>query len=240
MGVITLTTGCLFIHGFGGAPYELEPLYHKIKESTEWKLKIPILPGHDENESLEEREYMEWVNKAEEDLKELKTECETVYLVGYSMGGVIAAYLATKYNVEKLILLSTSAHYLDPAQIAEDLWKMAKDGVRGDLRENDLFQRYTRRMGSAPMSASLEFRKLVDELRPFFQEVKSPALIIQGGEDGLLPPKSARFIYDSIQSTEKNLHFLPQSKHMVCHGPEQTDLLNLVCDFLEVDRTLSS
>ncbi|ARI77962.1 alpha/beta hydrolase [Halobacillus mangrovi] len=235
-----MTIGCLFIHGFGGAPYELEPLYHKLKESTEWKLKVPILPGHDEGESLEEKEYREWVDKAEDDLKGLISECDKVYLIGYSMGGVIAAYLSTKYTVDKLILLSTSAHYLDPAQLAKDILKMAKEGLQGDLKENDLFQRYIRRMGAAPMSASLEFQKLVNDLRPFFHQVKVPALIIQGAEDGLLPPKSAQFIYDSIQSTEKTLHFLPQSKHMVCHGPEQSDLLHLVCEFLEVDQTLSS
>nr|WP_220127325.1 alpha/beta fold hydrolase [Halobacillus locisalis] len=229
-----MTVGCLFIHGFGGAPYELEPLYSIIKERTDWELRLPILPGHDKNESLDGREYMEWVSKAEKELEDLTFSCDTIYVIGYSMGGVIASYLSTKYNVSKLVLLSTSAHYIDVTQLAEDTWKMAKDAARGDLLENDLFQRYIRRMGSTPISASLEFQKLVDDLRPYFEKVDAPTLVLQGGEDGLLPPKSAEYIYESIQSEDKTLHFLPRSKHMLCYGPDKDDLMNTCCDFLKI------
>ncbi|QST00593.1 alpha/beta fold hydrolase [Pontibacillus sp. ALD_SL1] len=235
-----MAVGCLFIHGFGGAPYELEPLYKEIEEHSNWELKIPILPGHNEDESLKEREYMDWVHKAENDLRKLKARCDTVYIIGYSMGGVIAAYLSTIYKVDKLVLLSTSAHYIDISQIAKDLWKMAKDGIRGDLLENDLFHRYIRRMGNAPASASLQFQKLVGEFRPYFKQVTTPTLILQGGEDGLLPPKSARYIYNSIQVTEKTLHFLPQSKHMVCHGPDQSDLIDMCFEFLDHSKRTES
>ncbi|TGB01963.1 alpha/beta hydrolase [Halobacillus salinus] len=229
-----MTTACLFIHGFGGSPYETEPLYTVLEECTDWELRAPILPGHDENESLENREYMEWVSKAEKELEDLLFNYNHVYVIGYSMGGVIAAYLATKYNVEKLVLLSTSAHYIDVSQLAEDIWKMAKDAADGDLFENDLFQRYARRMGTTPMSASIEFQKLVDDLRPYFSKVDVPTLVLQGGQDGLLPPKSAEYIYDSIQCEDKTLHFLPQSKHMLCHGPEQKDLIQACRNFLEI------
>ncbi|ARI78713.1 alpha/beta hydrolase [Halobacillus mangrovi] len=171
-----MTIGCLFIHGFGGAPYELDPLYEEIKKHTDWMLKIPVHPGHDEGESLKEREYTKWVNRTEEDLKELKESCDTIYLIGYSMGGVMAAYLSTRHKVDKLILLSTSAHYIDVSQIAEDIWNMVKDGLRGNLMENDLFQRYIRRMGSAPMSASIKFQNLADEFRPYFEKVQTYGL----------------------------------------------------------------
>ncbi len=233
-----MTIGCLFVHGFGGAPYELKPLYEEINQSTDWILKFPILPGHSEQESLEGRQFEEWIQKAEENLQELSNTCETINLIGYSMGGMIAAYLSTKYKVDKLILLSTSAHYIDTGQIAKDLWKMIKDGMQGDLTENDMFQRYIQRLGSAPMSASIQFQKLVNELRPCFQKVYVPSLIVQGGEDGLLPPKSAEFIYESIPAADKTLHFLPQSKHMVCYGPEQDDLINLCCEFLDMDKRI--
>ena len=41
-----MKTGVLFIHGFTGGPYEVQPLITFVKAHTDWSVEVPTLPGH--------------------------------------------------------------------------------------------------------------------------------------------------------------------------------------------------
>ena len=113
--------GCLCIHGFTGAPDEIEPLVHFLNGHTDWKLVVPTLPGHGEMLELKGVQYGQWISHAEKELEKLLQTCEKVYVVGFSMGGMIASYLAVHFPVEKLVLLSAAAYYVNPKQLAVDI-----------------------------------------------------------------------------------------------------------------------
>ena len=225
--------GCLCIHGFTGGPHELEPLAQYLRKTTNWLIATPCLPGHGKELNLKGITYDQWVKTAEEELKKLMEQCETVYIVGFSMGGVIAGYLATKYNIEKLVLLSAAAYYINPKQMLRDIQEMILDSMKGKLGENALFVRYKMKMRSTPLSATWEFRKLVNVMRPRLKEVCVPTLIVQGERDGIVPLKSAYYLHKTICSPTKKLLLLPSSGHLVCHGPECEQLFAEVEKFLK-------
>jgi carboxylesterase len=225
--------GCLCIHGFTGGPYEVEPLAHYLRERTGWLIETPTLPGHGETLQLKGITYDQWFHAAEEELQKLMKKCDIVYVIGFSMGGVIAAYLATKYPIEKLVLLSPAFYYVNPRQLLKDIRGMIRDSLRRQLKENPLFVRYKTKIVSTPFTAALEFRKLVNEVRPHLPHVHIPVLIVQGNEDGIVPIKSARYVYETIGSSAKKLLFLPSSHHHVCHGPDRQQLCEEVEIFLK-------
>lgn len=224
--------GCLLIHGFTGSPFEVEPLALFLKERTNWKIKVPTLPGHGEELSLKGIQYNEWIDHAENELKALFEECETVYIVGFSMGGLIASHLASKYPVRKLVLLSAAAYYVNPRQLVVDLQEMARDSFKGKLKENELFRRYKRKIKETPMAATLQFRRLVNQVRPILHEVKVPTLIAQGESDGIVPPKSAQYLYEKIGASKKHLVYYKNSKHLICHSDEKEKLFEEIHAFL--------
>ncbi|WML50198.1 alpha/beta fold hydrolase [Neobacillus sp. PS3-34] len=161
--------GCLCIHGFTGAPYEVEPLVEYLKEQTDWLFSVPTLPGHGDNLSLKGIKYQQWIEYAEEELKKLLANCDQVYVIGFSMGGLIASYLAANYNIDKLVLLSAAAYYINPRQLVLDLKNVLIDTVQGNIAKNELFLRYKRKIIQTPLEATLQFRRLVFFTRPFFQ-----------------------------------------------------------------------
>lgn len=224
--------GCLLIHGFTGSPFEVEPLGQSLKERTDWKIVVPTLPGHGKELSLKGIKYSQWIDHAETELKALLEECDTVYVIGFSMGGLIASYLASKYPVEKLVLLSAAAYYVNPKQLAVDMKEMVRDTVKGKLKENEMFLRYRRKIKETPMTATLQFRRLVSEIRPILKKVKAPTLIAQGESDGIVPPKSAQYLYEHIGAVEKRLIYYKNSKHLICHCDEKEQLFEEVYDFL--------
>ncbi|HHY74985.1 MAG TPA: alpha/beta fold hydrolase [Bacillus bacterium] len=225
--------GCLCIHGFTGSPFEVEPLANFLKKNTNWLVEMPTLPGHGgELGLLKGVAYQEWIYEAEQSLKGMLEKCSTVFLVGFSMGGVISGYLATKYPVQKLVLLSAAAYYLDPKQILKDIKEMAADGVRGNLSDNPLYQKFRTKVIGTPITSTFQFQKLVKELKPTFSQIEVPTLIVQGELDSIVPKKSASYLYKTIPSNERELIFLPKSKHLVCHDPDKEQLFTAVERFL--------
>ncbi|MEH7238765.1 alpha/beta hydrolase [Bacillus sp. JJ1562] len=223
--------GCLFIHGFTGAPYEVEPLAEHVRHSTDWVVRTPTLPGHGETLDLKGTHYTEWIKHAERELIDLLHTCEKVFVVGFSMGGLIAGYLATRYPIQKLVLLSAAAYYVNPKQLVADIKIMFQDGMNKTLYKNELFLRYKKKMVDTPLSATIEFRKLVRKIRPELHRINVPTLIVQGECDGIVPVKSAHYIHQVISSTEKKLLFLPCAKHHVCYGEDQDTLFKEVDTF---------
>ncbi|MGG3471027.1 alpha/beta fold hydrolase [Neobacillus pocheonensis] len=224
--------GCLCIHGFTGAPYEVEPLVDFLKERTDWRFSVPTLPGHGEQQSLKGIEYQEWIHHAEEELKGLNDTCDKVYVIGFSMGGMIASYLAAQYPVDKLVLLSAAAYYVNPQQLAADIFAALKDSMNGKLQENELFRRYKRKITETPLAATLQFRRLVSFIKPMLHQVQAPTFIAQGECDGIVPLKSAEYLYQTIGANEKKLTYIKQSKHHICHCEEKEALFSQVLDFL--------
>jgi len=224
--------GCLLIHGFTGAPYEVEPLAEYLQERTDWLFSVPTLPGHGEPGSLKGVRYQEWIDHAEAELKKLIETCEIVYVIGFSMGGLIASFLAANYPVDKLVLLSAAAYYINPRQLGTDIKQMIFDSFRGNLQENELFQRYKRKITETPLAATLQFRRLVSFIKPLLNQVKVPTLIAQGECDGIVPPKSAEYLYQTIGAKQKKLTYIKDSKHHICHCEERTALFSQVLDFL--------
>ncbi|MDR4944994.1 alpha/beta hydrolase [Neobacillus cucumis] len=224
--------GCLLIHGFTGAPYEVEPLAKYLKERTDWSIRVPTLPGHGVPGSLKGVQYQDWIDHAEAELTQLIATCDRVYVVGFSMGGMIASYLAANYPVEKLILLSAAAFYLNPKQLTIDIKEMIKDFLQGNLHDNELFLRYKRKIKETPFAATLQFRRLVTFIKPLLHQVNVPTFIAQGECDGIVPPKSAEYLFHTISAKQKKLALFKHSKHLICHCEERDTLFSQVLAFL--------
>ncbi|MFD2043863.1 alpha/beta hydrolase [Ornithinibacillus salinisoli] len=224
--------GCLIIHGFTGGPYELEPLTNYLKERTNWHILVPTLPGHGRKLALENVTHKNWINTAEKSLQQLKEKYDEVYVIGFSMGGMIAAYLAAKYKVDKLVLLATARKYLSVKQISIDFGDVIKDSVQGNLQQNKLYLNYKRKIGSVPFKANIEFLKLIRLTRKHLKNIKSPVLIAQGQMDSMVPYKTAYYLDKEIPSSKKEVVFFERSRHLICLGDDKDTLNRMIYQFL--------
>lgn len=224
-GFFMTIKGCVLIHGFTGSPAEIEILAKHLKNKG-MLVSTPVLAGHDYTLNRKEMRsvtWQDWLDSAEKVIIEMQSQVDELYLIGFSMGGIIASYLSTKYRVKKLVLLSASVLYLKPKSFVRDL-------IQKPLTKSQ-FNRYLHKIKETPFKATLNFRKLVKELVPYLKHVNTPTLIIQGEMDDLVDPKSAQYIYDTIRSNEKYLYFLPKSKHVICLDCEKEKVVELTDKF---------
>lgn len=219
--------GCLIIHGYTGGPYEIEPLISHIKEKTDWEISVPILPGHGEKLELDDVSHDEWIDTAERAMEQLLKTCEYVYVIGFSMGGMIAAYLAANYPVEKLVLLAPARKYISLGKIAKKIGEVVVDVFRGTLDDNIFYTNVRAKRGEVPLKSNIEFAKLVQHTKTYLDEVTSPVLIIHGKEDSVVPVSTVKSLDEEIPSENKQIVVFDQSDHLLCLG-EDKDVVNAI------------
>ena len=227
--------GVLFLHGFSGGPYEVQPFADYIKEQTDWIVSIPTFSGHGDDEHLAMKGYKaeHWLMEAEVAYRKLSEQVDEVMIVGFSMGGVIAMYLAIRYKVKKLVLLSAAAKYVSPTQLVKDIRTMTQDMMHHRLEENELFARYKFKLKNVPLSATLEFMKVVRKTKPYIQQITCPTFIVQGLLDGIVPCNTAQILFDQIASIEKYMYISKRGKHHICYSEDCEQWFEEVYRFLK-------
>lgn len=225
--------GCLIIHGFTGGPHEVEPLQQYLRKHTDWRIEVPVLSGHGEPLHLEEVSHELWLEEAEAAVEKLQKECSEIYVIGFSMGGMIASYLAANYDVDKLVLLATARKYLSFKYLSYYIADVVSDGFKGQLDENEIFTHYKSKIGAVPFKANVEFMKLVNETKQYLEDVSSPVFIAQGQKDGIVPYTAAYSLEKEIGSDHKEVVIFEQSNHMICLGEDKAILNQMVLQFLQ-------
>ena len=230
----SLKTGVLFLHGFSGGPYEVQPFADYIKARIDWTLSIPTFSGHGEAEHLSMKGYKaeHWMMEAEIAYRKLAKQVDEVIVVGFSMGGVIAMYLAIRYKVKKLVLLSAAAKYVSPKQLVKDIRFMAQDAIDKNLQDNQFFARYKIKLKNVPLSATIEFMKVVQKTEPYISNVNCPTYIVQGLLDGIVPSTTGQFLFDQIESKEKYMYISKCGKHHICYSDDSEQWFDEVYQFL--------
>ena len=82
-------------------------------------------------------------------------------VVGFSMGGLIAMYLALRYKFDKLVLLSAAAKYISPRILIKDLGIMLAKPITKRFPPNTFYHIYDYKLAHTPLRATFEFLRVV-------------------------------------------------------------------------------
>lgn len=221
----------LIIHGFAGGTYDQEELANYLELNRNFDVFQFTLPGHEKNLSKVER--IEWIKASEDKIEWLiRNGYNKIYLIGHSMGGVIATYLASKYKeVKKLVLAAPAFHYLnvikDDLNVSKSL-KVAPKIIK-DYGSDEVIAR----MLKFNVSVIKEFMELVKEHYNFPKDVTCPVLIIQGKNDNLVPITSSEYVYSKVKSNVKRLILVDGLNHDIFRGNKKEIIYSIVECFLK-------
>lgn len=209
--MILFRKAVLIIHGFAGGTYDEEKLANFLERHAKLDVYSFTLPGH-EKRTFKTVKYQEWIKESEDMLNRLiNYGYKDIYLIGHSMGGVIATYLASKYKrVKKLVLAAPAFNYLVANDESNAIEKMKK-GMDA-IKNNDKDEILTRFL-KLPLTSINEFVKLVKKYKKSYLEVKIPVLIVQGDMDTLVPLESSLNIYEELLSKKKKIVILKNITH---------------------------
>jgi carboxylesterase len=135
-------TALLFIHGFTASPAEMRPMAESLASKTGWRCVGPLLPGHGTRvDDMEATSADGWVRAIDSVYAEVAQTCEQVFLVGLSLGALVAAHVALRRTGDSklrgMILMAPAfgvrtwraigMHLLRPVRKLRDKGKRASD-----------------------------------------------------------------------------------------------------------------
>ena len=126
--------GVLLCHGFTGTPQSMRPWAEHLAANG-LTVALPRLPGHGTRwQELNRTTWHDWYAEDERALLALRQRCDTVVVMGLSMGGTLALRLAEQHGdaVDGLVLVNPSVHTENRAARYLPVLKRVVPSVQGD------------------------------------------------------------------------------------------------------------
>lgn len=208
-------SGILLIHGYTGTPGVMR--YQKqFFEEKGFDIEAPLLPGHGTAvEDMFDVRYEEWLECAEDSLLALKSRCENIFIMGLSMGGAIALYLAEKFSfIKGMILINNTLYIEDPALFLLpliSLFKKTLKGICGDIKASGT---YEPAYGSNPVNGVRQMHLMLKKIKKGISEATAPLLLFKSREDHVVSKKVAEYTWNNVGSSVKKFVMLENSYHV--------------------------
>ena len=237
------STGYLLLHGAGGGTtWDLKEFAQLLYSKTGATVSIPALKGFGtQPEALFDVSFSDWMTDAHNGFKELNQICDTIFVVGHSMGGILTLILATE-QTEITAITTWAAAFRVKSRLISFLPILSKIPlVKGltpkkhsspspvDLKENGW-------IGYDWIPTSLGFVILegLKQVKRSLHNVTCPAFIIQGTADEFVSEDSAKKICKSIRSSKKELWYVEGAHHPLMNEDLYKDeLFSRTIAFLE-------
>jgi pimeloyl-ACP methyl ester carboxylesterase len=216
------------------------PFYDRLAE--QFRVIVPDLPGYGQSERPEwardARDIAVLINRLLE-----KEAFGPVTLIGLGFGGFIAAELATMRQsaLKRLVLIGAAGLQPEGGEILDQMLVDFEEYAQAGYRDADT---YRRALGEDPatsfkelwdysreMTARLSWKPYMfsRRLRPVLSEVQTPALVVWGENDQVVPLNCGELYAQSLANAR--LEVVPEAGHLVeMEEPER--VASMIAEFV--------
>lgn len=215
---------CLLVHGFSGSPPEMRPMGEYLAARGLTVLGIRLAGHGTTPEDMATTTWRDWVASAMAGLRELQGRCQKIFVAGLSMGGLIALHLAADQHLDGVIAMAAPAYIADWRVHLLPLAQYFVPWVVPNIGPDYTDPTARERIWSYPKVPTRCVASLHDFLRLVRRElprIKAPALIMQGERDRHIPADSARIIFGSLGSEDKEIVLWSNSGHCLTVDSER-------------------
>ncbi|MBN2701748.1 MAG: alpha/beta fold hydrolase [Methylohalobius sp. ZOD2] len=205
--------GVLLIHGLLSSPVAMRSLGEYLADAGYVVLAIR-LKGHGTSPcDLRERRWKDWYASVRRGYRILAGLTETIALVGFSTGGLLALRQAADQpdQLAAVVAVATPVKFRTPTMTLVSLvhhtnrWThwMRNGGFKAFVANRSEFPEINYR--HIPIPALHELRQVISETESRLADVKCPVLLLQGDADPVVDPDSAEWILEHLGSRHKIL-----------------------------------
>ncbi len=208
--------GVLVLHGFTGSPKSVTPWGRALAEQG-WAVSVPLLPGHGTRwQDMNQTTWQDWYHEAERALRDLRSTCDTVFVMGLSMGGSLALKLAEEHgdDIRGLALVNPAVHTERPDRFLLPILHHIIGGFPGI--SNDIAKpgqdegAYDR----IPLKAAHSLSQMWRGVKADLPRISTPLLLFRSAEDHVVEPSNAAWILGHVSSDDVAEVVLPDSYHV--------------------------
>ncbi|MDF1566416.1 MAG: alpha/beta fold hydrolase [Spirochaetaceae bacterium] len=235
--------GVLMIHGYTGRSGDLLYLGERLaKEGL--AVSAPRLPGAgtDMNDLAATTRH-DWRRRCLDAWQDLRSRYDTLYLVGYSMGGVLALDLARKVMVNKLVLLApalrTTHKTLNLLPLLAPFSRILPE-VKTNWEPKDEDDEETREHGRRywsrrDLKSAAQFSRLTAEGRRHLERVMAPVFTVVSLGDKTVPTNVLDLLDRRLPAGLSKSLVVSRCGHDVPQGADKEVVADTVTDWLKYD-----
>lgn len=215
--------GILILHGFTGNAAQLE-LMCKYYQGLGYAIARPTLPRHSGRiNDILKFDPVKAYNKAGAWLNQLSSQVDEVFIIGFSFGGNLAVDLSLKKNekvkaiiaIEMPVLLRFKLLFMSyvvrPLLVifGIEIIKKHRYYYRGRYEDDE-----SDHMSFIPLRAIGEVvRYIRKKTKASIALVNKPFMLIHSEKSDLLSNRNAKFIYNTVPHSDKELYIVPIDNH---------------------------
>jgi carboxylesterase len=208
-------TGCLLVHGFGGIPQEMLPL-GKFLEGHGFVVSLVQLPGHGrEAHNAAKVSWQDWLEALQNAFVELSENVDEVFLLGHSMGGLLALLLSAQHPVRGVVGFAPIIEF--------NFWQKAAYWASRRFKRLPATlgfyspdgERLRIQVTRVPPTAVTALKDLVDCAPGKLRTISLPVLLFYGGLDLSVRASSGKKMASLLKIAQLEQVFVPHADHLL-------------------------
>jgi carboxylesterase len=226
--------GALVLHGFTGNPQSMRGLALALADAG-FTVEMPLLPGHGTDISdMVPTRWAQWCEAADDAFTALGARCDAVAVVGLSMGGSLAVWLAEHHpEVAALSLVNPLVTPPDTATTGfiEAMIEGGDEiapGIGSDIAmEGSVESAYP----ELPLRAALSLFEGVEEVEAKLGSVTCPVLVFTSKQDHVVDPTSSDVLVGGVKGPVEQV-VLERSYHVATLDYDKDEIEARTVEFL--------
>jgi carboxylesterase len=232
-------TGCLLIHGFTGTPKEMRWMGEYLSDQGFTCLAVRLTGHATHPEDMIRSRYTDWMASVEDGFQLLSGISDQIFLIGLSMGGILALLMSTRLKVAGVFAMSTP--YRLPLDLPPPIIKWVSI-FKKYLPKNDKTPDsgwYDKKAFSEhvsypmnPVRSIAELQKLLTEMHIALPEVHVPVFLVHSKNDDYVVKDSMQLIFDRLGTKDKYMLWVEGSGHVIPREPAREQVFKTAIDFI--------
>jgi len=232
--------GCLVSHGFTGTPKEVRWLGEYLNEQGYTVCGIRLTGHATQPEDMVRSRWRDWLLSVEDGYNMLRCCTDQVFLLGLSLGGMLALTAAAQFEAQGVVAMSTP--YQVPAPpLPGWAYRFVSHFIpylpNSKLPGSGWFDQHAYRQHVAypknPVRSGLELRYVIEEMHKALPKIGVPVLLIHSRDDGYVFKDSMERIYQSLGTTDKQMLWVEGGGHVITEEPTRERVFKAAADFIQ-------
>ena len=208
--------GALISHGFTGTTQSIRPWAEHLAAAG-LTVSAPRLPGHGTRwQDMNRTRFSDWYGELERSFDELRDRCESVFVMGLSMGGTLALRLAELRADEvagAVVVNASLATDRKDARLAPLLSKVlpSRPGIASDIKKPGCTELAYDRL---PLKAAVSLQRAWPVVAGDLHRITCPVLVFRSRHDHVVPAISGATLLRGLAGGTVEERVLEDSYHV--------------------------
>lgn len=224
----------LLLHGFTGHSADVRML-GRFLEKKGYTCHAPILSGHGQPaEEIIKTTPADWWKDVQDAMQHLKDKgYEEIAVAGLSLGGVLGLKLAYSERIMGVTPMCAPMFFDNEEQLKKGFKQFAKEFKQLEKKDEEQIQKEVEDLLNTSTDTFEELGKFIKDVHDNIDTIYTPTFVVQAEKDEMINTDSANYIYENVETNQKEIKWYKESGHVITLDKERDQLHEDIYEFLE-------